>query len=249
MKYNININQLALSELSSNMDVVDAAILDYVIVLCNSQNEKIGEKRFKDKENNTWTWVDLQTLCEDMPLLRISSRTAISTRIKRIEENNFVKTTKRRVKGHICLYVKLDRKVDSLYVKLDRPVRENVQDPQKPVRETGPIINTNNTIHNNTSTLEVFDVFWEAYPSKKAKPVAMGSWAKIDPALYPVIIADVQKRSALDRAWLEGFIPHPSTYLNQQRWTDDITPVRGKALPAGTPVPEEGKYNKLNKQT
>ena len=119
MKYNININQLALSELSQDMDVIDAAVLDYTIGLCNSLSDKVASQRHQSKKTGTWTWIDLGSIIEDMPLLRILSKAAISTRLKKIENNGFLSIFKKRVNGHIRLYVKLDRKVDSLYVKLN----------------------------------------------------------------------------------------------------------------------------------
>ena len=249
MKYNININQLALCELSSDMDVVDASILDYLITMCRSQNEKIDNKRIIDKDGQSWTWIDLRSLLEDMPLLRISSRMALSTRLKKIEQNGFITTLRKRVKGHICLYVKTDRKVDSLYVKTDRPVRVDIQEDEKPVRETGPIINTSNTIHNDTRPLHYhFDQFWEEYPVKKAKKYAETIWfRKINPDIAQLIIEDVKRRKVQDSQWTKDggmWIPHASTYLNQERWNDEITVGRGSdvKLPLGT-MYTKGKFD------
>lgn len=258
MKYNININQLALSEMSEDMDIIDAAILDYIIVMCNSLSDKIDDKRIKDKNTGTWTWIDLQSICEDMPLLRLKSRSSLTPRIARIEKNGFITVLRKRIKGHISLFVKLDRKVDSLFVKLDRPVRETGQESEKPVRETGPIIYTSNTIHNNTSTLsEVppeipesplaisFKKVWQVYPLKKSKMVSERAWYKLNPSpeLEQEIIKDIQKRTLADREWLGGYIPHLSTYLNQQRWTDEITPITG-ILKLDSSIPHtKGKYS------
>jgi len=147
IKYNVNINQLALSELSDDMDMIDAAILDYIYGICSSVNEKIELRRIKD-EKGSWTWIDFQTLLEQMPLLRIKSRSSVTPRIQKIEKNGFISTFKKRIKGHVCLFVKLDREIESLFVKLDSSVRLNEQETQKPVRETGPIIKLLNT-HND----------------------------------------------------------------------------------------------------
>lgn len=119
MKYNININQLALSEISDNMDVVDAAILDYIVFICNSLNEKIHNNRFLDENGELWTWIDLTSLAKAMPLLRIKTRNPISTRIQKIEKNGFINVLKNRVKGRPRLYVKLNKKVDFLFAKMD----------------------------------------------------------------------------------------------------------------------------------
>lgn len=66
-----------------------------------------------------------------------------------------------------------------------------------------------------------FDQFWALYPKKEAKKTALKSWNKEKPDLTAVIKAlDWQKSS---RAWKDGFIPMPTTYLNQRRWEDERT--------------------------
>ena len=91
-----------------------------------------------------------------------------------------------------------------------------------------------------------FDAFWDVYPEKKSKIKARASWSKIDSALYQTIIDDVIKRKASDRMWLDKFIPHPTTYLNEQRWNDDITPPRTNNFSNKGPVAEAGKYDNVN---
>jgi len=71
---------------------------------------------------------------------------------------------------------------------------------------------------------ESFIVFWNAYPKKVAKPMALKSWLRISPNEDTVsqIIQDVIKRKASED-WTKDqgkYIPNPSTYLNNQRWTD-----------------------------
>ena len=39
-----------------------------------------------------------------------------------------------------------------------------------------------------------------------------------------MIIEDVKKRKKEDSQWAKGFIPHPTTYLNQERWEDEMSP-------------------------
>ena len=41
-------------------------------------------------------------------------------------------------------------------------------------------------------------------------------------AMADTIIADVQARKARDREWLDGYVPHGSTYINGCGWEDDI---------------------------
>ncbi len=86
-----------------------------------------------------------------------------------------------------------------------------------------------------TKTKSRFADFWEAYPSKVARPTCEAKWKakKLDP-IADTIIDDIRKRSATDRKWLDGFIPNPLTYLNQERWTDSIDQSAAKQR-AGSP--------------
>lgn len=76
-----------------------------------------------------------------------------------------------------------------------------------------------------------FAEFWQAYPNKKGKAVAEKAWKRkrLD-AIADRIISDVKARSAGDRQWLDGFIPHGSTYVNAEGWQDDIESPRLRAV-------------------
>lgn len=64
-----------------------------------------------------------------------------------------------------------------------------------------------------------FEQFWKAYPRKVGKLAAQKSWLKMKPDLSEVLNA--LEWQAKQKQWLDGFIPHPSTYLNQGRWMDE----------------------------
>jgi len=68
-----------------------------------------------------------------------------------------------------------------------------------------------------------FDLFWSAYPRKVKKAEARKVWKsrKLD-RLADQIVTDIQTRQQMDRQWLEGYVPHPTTYLRGARWEDDI---------------------------
>lgn len=77
-----------------------------------------------------------------------------------------------------------------------------------------------------------FPEFWTAYPVKKGRVGALKAWTRrgLD-AIADVILADVEARKLRDRQWLDGFIPHGSTYVNGNGWEDAIEERRG-AVPA-----------------
>lgn len=75
---------------------------------------------------------------------------------------------------------------------------------------------------------EHFDVFYAAYPRKVGKTQAIKAFksAKVDEQLLQVILADIDRRMSGGEWTVEKvqFIPHPSTYLNNRRWEDEVTP-------------------------
>lgn len=69
-----------------------------------------------------------------------------------------------------------------------------------------------------------FDRFWKTYPRKVgSKAQARKSWErqKLD-ALADKIIDGVKLRAQIDPQWQDvQFIPHPQTFVNNQRWEDE----------------------------
>ena len=72
-----------------------------------------------------------------------------------------------------------------------------------------------------------FDEFWDAFGKKVGRGQALKSWKaatkKADPA---EIIAGVKAQQGC-RQWADGYQPNPSTWLNQERWADDVEALNG----------------------
>jgi hypothetical protein len=73
-----------------------------------------------------------------------------------------------------------------------------------------------------------FDEFWEIYPRKVGKDAARRSWEKAikagaDPD-HVIWGAKAYVRDPIRRNADPKFTAHPSTWLNQGRWTDEATP-------------------------
>lgn len=83
--------------------------------------------------------------------------------------------------------------------------------------------NTHSTKKQKTETSSRFEEFYSEYPKKRARVKAESIWKrkKLD-MRADELIADVRRRKREDRRWLDGFIPDPTTYLNQERWEDEI---------------------------
>lgn len=70
-----------------------------------------------------------------------------------------------------------------------------------------------------------FEEFWDIYPVKKGKQPSKKKWERFDRKTQETIISHVTERKQTDRQWIEGYIPHPTTFFNQQRWEDEYEKV------------------------
>ncbi len=83
-----------------------------------------------------------------------------------------------------------------------------------------------------------FDKFWRVYPRKVGKKQAALAWkrAKLDSNAEQaeMIVTDVATRLTQHAPWLQAcrsgdktYVPHPATYINNERWEDEIESVFG----------------------
>lgn len=77
-----------------------------------------------------------------------------------------------------------------------------------------------------------FADWWAVYPHKTGRKPCEAKWkaAGLD-AIADTLIADTLKRATKDSGWLGGYVPNPLTYLNQERWNDDL-----RAAPVARPA-------------
>lgn len=85
---------------------------------------------------------------------------------------------------------------------------------------------------------ETFAEFYDAYPIKKSKSEALKSWMKLKPdaAMVATIMQSLANHIASEDWCRDGgrFIKHPSTWINQQCWDDEvITYAAGKRASQG----------------
>ena len=99
-------------------------------------------------------------------------------------------------------------------VKPPTPFSHNPRKERKGIEEKGIERNT------DTNTCVLFDTFWKEYPNKIWKPNAL---KKYKDKHHTEIMEGL---STWKEYWEEAeteqrFIPHPSTWLNQERWKDE----------------------------
>ena len=95
---------------------------------------------------------------------------------------------------------------------------------------------------------ERFERFWNAYPRHTAKQNALKAFLKVAPdeALLERMLAAIASQKESDQWTKDGgqFIPHPATWLNQERWNDELP----KAAPKKTVVAQQYEQRDYSQQ-
>lgn len=95
-----------------------------------------------------------------------------------------------------------------------------------------PIQSESNSISESNS--DAFARFWEVYPKKVNKKDAQKAFAKVKADVQ--VLLDAVERQKLSSQWCKDggqYIPHPTTWLNQERWTDEMDTSMGHKVPCG----------------
>lgn len=246
MKYTINaINQLGIFEsgLTDQTDIIDWALLDYVF---DWQQNPLAQTL------NGMIWINYKHLINEMPLLGIKDKSAISRRITKLknlglivtlinleESKLYAKTTEK--------YYEITRfKASPTPVVLEQPplIQNNApvvleQPPivleQRPVVLKQPISNTNNSNTNNSNTNEQISDFSIAAKSTAKKHLIDATWTpseRCKELLSNAGIAESFYRPLVDEFifyWQERHEKRAgwdSTFLNHAKRQWQLNPVR-----------------------
>jgi hypothetical protein len=88
-----------------------------------------------------------------------------------------------------------------------------------------------------------FETFWAVYPKKAGKVPAKKSFAKaIKKRPLAEMLADLDRFKRSDQWRRDGgqYIPHAATWLNQERWNDELTTNR-RNVPESVRAVQEGR--------
>lgn len=150
MQYNIHINQKALVELSKDLDVIDASILDYLINFCGVDDKRVKQITFEENgKNYRYTWINIPHLMKEMPLMRIKSKSAISRRIEKVKKTGFIKTF---LAGDNTLYVRIAEKTNLLFYSNSQDDSLNVDNTSSGVVEQQHNHYTSNDYTSNSAS-------------------------------------------------------------------------------------------------
>ena len=104
-------------------------------------------------------------------------------------------------------------KTTNAFAEISRPIPDSKQD------------NKPDTLSVRVNQRDQFDTFWRKYPRKEGKKKAWERWQKLDPdpVLFAAILSGLDAHIRSEQ-WRRGVIPHPTTWLNGERWEDELTP-------------------------
>ena len=168
-----------------------------------------------DKETNQ-CWPSYARLCQDTEM----SMATITRKLSYLEEHSFIYRTKR--KNTSTLYTLRVSNTDADVERSDTHTEHsstlpvsieptNVNLPIEPIKELTVMYDCD------------FDDFWSVYPRKIAKSTARRAYdSAMKKATADEVLSAVKIFSANSRSTEKQYIPHPSTWLNGERWLDDV---------------------------
>lgn len=145
MKYNININQLGLAD-DTEITLSEASVIDWIHTFCGANNYKINKSKV-----DGWTWLSCQYLIDDMPLLRIKTRSGGRKLLNRLEALGYIEIKKEPKK----LFIKPTPKLDTLYTNSGYAKKKDVSVSIPNCSPQDTYHNTNSNTNNNTDTEEI----------------------------------------------------------------------------------------------
>ncbi len=121
------------------------------------------------------------------------------------------------------------------------PLPENKENKRKEIYSANCNLHHSETSNSDkcsqgekTDKEEMFSQFWAAWPNKKNKKKAKLAFCRIKnlPNVFPVMMQALEKQKATPQWQNQQFIPLPTTWINGERWNDEIEP--GTAAPAAS---------------
>jgi hypothetical protein len=109
--------------------------------------------------------------------------------------------------------------------QIDPAASANVKDAEQPSTSNSSALSDHSSSPDPDPDQDaMFDQFYEQYPRHIGRQKAHASWKALTGEEKEAALADLPRRKAAwDKAGTDHqFIPHPTTWLNQRRWTDEL---------------------------
>lgn len=128
-----------------------------------------------------------------------------------------------------------------------RPKKEETQEtqqvilkPKEPVTDTVTVNVTVKDINKDDSDESLFDSFWIKYPKKIAKEKCRAKFNKLSTSDKDKILSTLDTYVKY-KPFKDYTHPNPETYLNQERWKDEVPTVETKQQTIVDPLVEYAK--------
>lgn len=109
---------------------------------------------------------------------------------------------------------------------------------------------TDNTPADKPPVCRDFEKFWSAYPKKVAKKSAKKAFSRIKEPVETLLSA-IERQKCSEQWSKDGgrYIPSPDTWLNGNRWEDELVPAAPVSIPKSGPngfeLVDDGKGGKV----
>ena len=152
---------------------------------------------------------------------RLAEETGLSvkqvrTALSKLEKTNELKWAKSRAK---------QRSIITLcnFEKYQPELLEGGQGRGQAGAKLGPRYKEEYSNKDKNTVRPPFENFWKEYPSGGSKKKAQEKWNRLlfENGLYEEIMTSLAKHKQTDQ-WKRGIIPHAVTWLNQERWKDEL---------------------------
>ena len=107
----------------------------------------------------------------------------------------------------------------------------------KPTKETI----TKETIQKKYMSLSDFEKFWELYPRRENRKKAQEKFLKLKVELLPIILKALKVQKDSD-SWRSGYVPHATTWINGERWNDEVKMQQPKYKSLPLTAKTDGSY-------
>ncbi len=148
---------------------------------------------------------------------------------KNLEAMGYLKTKLVRANGAPTLHYKVDpRLVGNQLIEKRETSESEKRETSESITESTPTEITTDNIYPSFSSKKgysaEFEAFWKEYPRKIAKAEAYRVWKKANLPALDVVLLAISKQKGCKQWKQDGgkYIPHPSTWINQGRWDDEV---------------------------
>lgn len=215
----------------------NAAVIFWNLKFWIAKN-KANDKNYHD--GRYWTYNSKKAFQELFPFL---SEQGIKTALNKLIEADLITTGDYNAKKFDrTLWYALTEKGER--IGENQPTNNGEIQPLHRGNSTVPSVNNNRPIPdintdmktdiNNICAKEAFEQFWEAYPKKRDKAKAKAAFIKATKKTTLDFILSALKKQKQSKDWQKEngqYIPYPTTWLNGERWNDELS-VESNNTPA-----------------